>query len=89
MLLADVRDITFRPRPDLYLLFVAVDWKEPEFGPVWLVPSQAFAAKVKPNPRGQRRFAASAKEATKDQWRDYRLLKEELPRRLLEILGEM
>jgi len=82
----DIRDVTFRPRKDLFLLFVVVDPTEPDFGPVWLVPSERFAKRTKVNVRGRRRFAASAKPTSHDQWSDYRLDKRELTRRLLEIL---
>jgi hypothetical protein len=86
---ASVRDVTFRPRDDLYLLFVVVNATDAEFGPLWLVPSRVFAKRVKPKPNGLRRFAASVKEQTKDQWVQYRLQKQDLPTRLLAILGEV
>lgn len=83
----DIRDVTFRPREDLFLLFVVVDPTKPDFGPLWLVPSEKFADQVKVNARGRRRFAASAKRTSKDQWSEYRLDKHALAGRLLEILG--
>jgi hypothetical protein len=85
----DIRDVTFQPRSGLYLLFVAVDWHEPEFGPVWLVPSVEFAKRVKPNLRGLRRFAASAADTSHDQWSKYKLPKSQLAKRLMEVLGEL
>ncbi len=85
----DIRDVTFRPRGDLFLLFVVVDPAEPDFGPVWLVPSTTFADRAKPNARGRRRFSASAKPTSHDQWSEYRLDKSELSARLLDILGSI
>jgi len=43
--------------------------------------------KLKPNKRRLRRFAASAKETSQDQWSEYRMGKADLPQRILEILG--
>ena len=86
---AGVRKVAFRPREDLYLLFVVVNPDAPDFGPVWLVPSHDFGERVKPNPAGLLRFRASVKIDTKDQWSKYRLDKPELPSRLLAILGEV
>lgn len=85
----DIRDVTFRPRDDFWLLFVAVDGVEPDFGPVWFVPSRVFAERVSANPSGRRRFAASAKDKSQDQWREFRLEKSELPTRILGVLGEI
>ncbi|MFI4977373.1 MAG: hypothetical protein ACHQC8_01650 [Solirubrobacterales bacterium] len=86
---AGVRKVAFRPREDLYLLFVVVNPTAPDFGPLWLVPSHDFDERVTPNPAGLMRFRASAKANTKDQWATYRLNKAELPSRLLAILGEV
>jgi hypothetical protein len=83
----DVRDVTFRPREDLFMLFVIVEPTAPDFGPVWLVPSEDFADRVKPNSRGLRRFVASAKETSEDQWSRYRIEKADLADCILEILG--
>jgi hypothetical protein len=47
---AGVRKVAFRPRDDLYLLFVVVNPDAPDFGPVWLVPSHDFDERVKPKP---------------------------------------
>jgi hypothetical protein len=83
----DVRDVTFRPREDLFLLFVVVDPTEPDSGPVWLVPSEKFAEQVKANAWGRRRFVTSAKPTSHDQWSEYRLDKQALAGRLLKIPG--
>lgn len=59
--------------------------------PTWLVPSVALSAdgmSVTINGQRKLKFAASAKEASNDKWRRYRLGPEEWPSRLLEIVEE-
>jgi len=86
----NVRDQTFRVRPDLYLLFVVVDPEQGTFELAWLVPSADFADRTKPDVRYQRRrFAASTKPGSQDQWRRYRLTRRELPEQLLARLDEL
>lgn len=89
---ADTRRATFRPRPDLYFLFVVVDGLKAQFGPVWFVPSQVldeggFDVTV----RGKKsvRFAASVKANSEDKWRDYRLSKDQLTPLILSTLSEL
>jgi len=84
-----VRQVAFRPRDDLYLLFVVVNADHADYGPVWLVPSYDFEERVPPNPAGLMRFRASAKPNTKDQWVAYRIEKLDLPSKLLALLGEL
>jgi hypothetical protein len=84
-----VRASTFRPRPDLYVLFVAVDIAEGTFGPVWLVPSETLAERTKPNARGRHEFAASTKPSTNDRWREFRHARAELPGRIMEALDRL
>lgn len=86
---AQIREATFRPRTDLFLLFVAVDARFGDYGPVWLVPSEDFAQRVKPNGRGRLRFAASASVSSDDQWSSYRHERSELPSRILEVLSDL
>jgi hypothetical protein len=87
--LASVRQQTFRPRDDLYLLFVVADAEKATFGPVWLVPSAAFSMKARPvGSRQNLRFSASLAADTRDQWRLYRLDREQLASRILGILDE-
>lgn len=71
-----------RPRRRSYALFVAVDERAGDYGPVWLVPSVTLEGRV-------RRFVASAHPASRDQWTPFRLERSELPRRLVEVLGEL
>ena len=85
--LASVRQQTFRPRDDLYLLFVVADAENATFGPVWLVPSAAFSEKARPvGARQNLRFSASMAEGTEDQWRRYRLERDQLVAKILELL---
>ena len=89
-LVAFVRSQTFVPRPDLDLLFVAVDIKRGAVMQAWLIPSVNFAATVtKPNSKGRLRFGASMKPSSNDRWVQYRLSAEELAPRILERLEEL
>ncbi|WP_410646553.1 hypothetical protein [Amycolatopsis sp. cmx-4-54] len=87
---AFVRSQTFRPRPDLDLLFVAVDVTEARLMTAWLVLSEDFAAQAgAPNSRGRLRFNASLKPGSRDRWHRYRLKPAELAPRVLERLAEL
>lgn len=89
--IGDVRAVTFQPRDSLYLLFVAVRSLNADFGPIWFVPSHAFAAKaqhVGPD-KTTLRIVASAKPDTQDQWRPFRLAKEELAPAILAALDHL
>lgn len=80
---------TFRPRPDLYLLFVAVNTDDGSFDPVWLVPSVELARKTRPTAKGRHVFVASMKPDTADRWRKYRYTRAELPGRILAELDKL
>lgn len=86
---AQVRQATFGARADLHFLFVAVDSHAGDYGPVWLVPSIAFFDRTSVNARNLRRFVASAKPASRDQWSEFRLERSELPRRVLAALADL
>jgi hypothetical protein len=47
------------PGPELYLLIVVADADEGSFETCWLVPSEDFAARTRPNAAGIRRFLRS------------------------------
>lgn len=85
--LADVRTQTFRPHPDLYMLFVTANTTDATFGPVWLVPSPVFKERALKTGKGKLRFTASLKPSSKDKWREFRLERAELAARILEILS--
>ncbi len=85
----NVRRATFRARPDLFLLFVAVDAPFADYGPVWLVPSLDFDEMLGDTQRARIRFAASASPASSDRWAGYRMERSELPRRILHALDRL
>lgn len=85
--IGDVRAVTFQPRDGLYMLFVAVRSKNADYGPVWFVPSHDFKARALKIDGGKTlRLSGSAKKASSDKWREFRLEKEELPDRILGVL---
>jgi hypothetical protein len=89
-LMANVRSQTFQPRPDLDILFVAVDVKRGAIMTAWLVPSGNFGDMVgEPNSRGRLRFSASMKLESRDRWARYRLSAAELAGRILARLEEL
>lgn len=87
---ADTRRQTFRPRADLYFLFVVVDGKKASFGPVWLVPSEVLKDKgFSAGKKKMLRFQASAKPKSNDKWSDYRIKRSELAPKILETLKDL
>lgn len=86
---ANVGASTLRPRGDLYMLFVAVNTEDGTFNPVWFVPSAIFAARIAPNKMNRRQFVASMKTNTKDQWREFRHDRAELPGEILAVLDSL
>ena len=88
-LVANVRRTTFHERRDLFLLFVAVDARFADYGPVWLIPSIDFASALASSKRATLRFAASASPASTDRWTKYRLERSELPGRILATLEDL
>jgi hypothetical protein len=88
-LVAVVRAATFRVREDFWLLFAAVDARRGVVEAAWLVPSDRFDERAgRQVVRGQlrRRFSASAKPNSEDQWREFRVAGDDLPRRVLEVV---
>lgn len=87
--IAQVRRSTFKPRPDLFMLFVAIDARFADYGPVWLIPSEAFAEMLDSSQAAKLRFSASAAPGSDDRWVKYRLERHELPRRLIGELERL
>lgn len=88
MFRAQIRVETFRPRPDLFALFVAVDQEVGSFGPTWLIPS----VELERAPRtatGRLRFAASAQPASRDRWSPFRVSRADLAARVLAELRRL
>lgn len=92
MFQSDVRQETFRPREDLYMLYLAINGAKAEIEWAWLVPSKVLETDgitVNKSGKPHLRIAASAKPVTDDKWRAYRLSREEFPQRLLEVVAEL
>lgn len=86
---ADVREETFRPRADLFMMYLVVSAERAGIEMAWLVPSEVLAEEgitVRPNGKPQVRFVASSKPDSDDKWRRYRLCREELPAALLSVV---
>lgn len=89
---SDVRMETFRPRDDLFMLYLAINAARAEIELAWLVPSLVLAEEgIVVTKQGKKhvRLVASAKPDTEDKWRPFRCGREELPQRLAEILAEL
>lgn len=84
--IAMVREATFTPRDDLAMLFVLAEVVEGRYTTAWLVPSKEFASRAQVRSDGKRRFVASVKPDTKDQWVSFRHNAATLPAEVLRIL---
>lgn len=87
--ITQVRRSTFDPREDLFLLFVAVDMRFADYGPLWLVPSLRFAEIAGSGDHPKLRFSAGASPASNDRWAPYRLERSELPVRIIAELAAL
>ena len=79
---------TFRPRRDLYMLYVLVDRQQGTFERGWLVPSTRLA-KATTDTKGRYKFVASLNPDSKDQWSRYRFRRDELAGRILDVLDSL
>jgi hypothetical protein len=87
---AFVRSQTFRPRPNLDVLFIAVDVDRGAIMTAWLVPSEVYATGAgKPTSNGRYRFYASMKPDARDRWVDHRLAPSELAPQILARLTDL
>ncbi len=87
-----VREESFRPRDDLFMLYRALNGAKAEIEDAWLVPSKVLEAEgVRITKQGKEhlRIAASAKRDTDDKWRRFRYTPEEFPQRLLEVISHL
>ena len=66
---------------------VLADVAEGRYTTAWLVPSEEFASRAKVRADGKRRFVASLKPNTKDQWVSFRHRAATLPAEVLRILS--
>ena len=89
-MVAFIRSQTFRKRPDLDILFVAVDIERGAVLKAWLVPSADFAEVMgEPDARGRLRFVASMKEGSQDRWAHRRLEADQLAPAILARLQQL
>jgi hypothetical protein len=84
--ITDLRQLTFAPRHDFYVLFVVVNHPPARIELCWLVPSMDLAARVQPNRRGLYRFAASTGPQATGHWSHYRLAGGDLAAELVRVL---
>src|SRR5262249_32400171 len=88
--LADVRQVTFRPRADLWMLFLVIDMSVALVRDVWFVPSIQFDKLANHAKGGEiRRINASLKPGTADKWMPYRMNFKDLPARILKQLDAL
>lgn len=86
---ANVRDETFRPRADLYVLGVVIDRPTAHLGRVWFVPSHEYDRLANRTGKNTRRITANVSAASRDKWSPFRMEFHELPDRILSVLDEL
>lgn len=82
-----IREATFAPAPDVYVLGVIVDVVAATVTHAWFIPSLVIHELCIPNGQNKRVVTASAKPLTKDQWAKYRCAPDELGDRIGAILN--
>ncbi len=88
--LADVRRATFRPRADLWMLFLVIDMNVALISDVWFVPSKKFDDLANKAKSGEiRRINASLKPDTGDKWQPYRMNFKDLPGRIRSMRSKV
>ena len=88
---AQIRRKVFRPRADLYLLFVLFDDIE-TFGiqTAWLVPSFRFQELTASQREDRRQLVfAVHTDGTKNMWYPYRCTRHDLAARIVETIGQV
>jgi hypothetical protein len=89
---SDVRLETFKPREDLYMLYLAINGANAEVEYAWLVPSSVLAEEgvvVTKQGKQHLRIVASAKPDTDDKWQPYRYGRAEFPQELLDVVAAL
>jgi hypothetical protein len=89
---SDVRKQTFMARPDLHILYLAVDGPRAEIDWAWLIPSEeldTWAMTVTKRGQPHLRMTASAKAETQDQWSRCRSTGATFPARVLEVVKSL
>jgi hypothetical protein len=90
--MADVYEVSFRPREDLYMLYLVINGPRADIDTSWLVPSEALAAsgmRVTIHGRPHVRFQASVKPDSHDKWAAYRYSRKALPQKLLAVVTSL
>lgn len=88
--LADVRQVTFRPRAGLWMLFLVIDMPVAVIRDVWFVPSIQFDKLANKGKGGEiRRINASLNAGTGDKWKPYRMQFKDLPTLILKELDAL
>ncbi len=89
--IASLKRSSFKPSEELYILFAFIDLQKLELGETaWLVPSLEFKQRTsnqteeRPILRFTSRFTSK-----KDMWVDFKMMKKELPQRIITIMEEM
>lgn len=86
----EVRKATFRPRPALFVLFVAVDGNRGAIERAWFVPSVDFCRLANEVAGGTKlRLRASTGSATKDKWATFRVDPSALAARIEAVLDKL
>jgi hypothetical protein len=86
----NVEAATFRPRPNLAMLFVVVDATDWTFPFSWFIPSENFLdAFEKPNGQGRYAFIASTAANSRDRWSRYKSDRAVLPTKILAALDAL
>ena len=88
----DIGVNTFKASPHFYICFFLYNTEDYDIETIWLVPSIDFKAKAimlnLVDYQNKLRFAANPKDTSKDKWREYRVEKKDLGKKLLTILEQ-
>jgi hypothetical protein len=81
-----IREATFAPAPDMYLLGVIVDVASAAITHAWVIPSTLINDLLKPNGQNRRVVRASSKAGAKDRWAEYRCAPDQLGDHIVSLL---
>jgi len=81
-----IREATFAPAPDVYLLGIIVDVPTTSITHAWFIPSEVINERCKPNGQNTRVVSASIKPGTKNQWVPFRVAPDQIGARIGDLL---
>jgi hypothetical protein len=81
-----IREATFAPAPDVYLLGIIVDVPTTSITHAWFIPSDVINERCKPNGQNTRVVTASIKPGTKNQWVPFRVAPDQIGARIGDLL---